>query len=399
MYGIDVSPAPSALPLRPPQRAAGFRRRRPGRLFLPPLGLLLCVAAACSDNPAAPANATARHPLDLSAEWSLTSPASAGVDSVTLAAAYHQASVLPGLTSLLVIRHGHLVGEQYFLGGRADSVYSARSVTKSVMALLVGIAIDQGRIASPSVPLSTYFQPPLPVLDSAKGSITIHDLLTMTSGFQWDEEGNVAEYDNWVTSPNEIEYLVQRPLVCTPGACWNYNSAAVHLLSVIISRAIPGGTPAFADSVLFTPLGFHPVEWEVFADGYANGGAGLYLRPRDMAKIGALVLQQGVSGHTAIVPAAWIQQITQRELATPDVLEGPGSMGYGDLWWVGAINGHRLVLAWGYGGQFIWIVPDLDLVVVATAAWQGVGNAAYTDADAIAALIATSVMPAIRANQ
>jgi CubicO group peptidase (beta-lactamase class C family) len=368
---------------------------RPGSLLL----AIVALAAACTDNPAAPLNTTARHPLDLSAEWSLTSPTVEGVDSTRLAAAYSQASAVPGLTSLLVVRHGHLVGEQYFLGGRADSAYSARSVTKSVMSLLIGIAIDQGRIASTSVPLSTYFQPPLPALDSAKGSITIHDLLTMTSGFQWDEEGNPAEYDNWVSSPDEVQYLVQRPLVCTPGQCWNYNSAAVHLLSVVISRAIAAGTPAFADSVLFTPLGFHPVEWEVFADGYANGGAGLYLRPRDMAKIGALVLQHGVSGHTAVVPAAWIQETTERRLSTPDILEGPGSMGYGELWWVGAIDGHRLVLAWGYGGQFIWIVPDFDLVVVATATWQGLGNAAYTDADAIGDLIATAVMPAVRANQ
>ena len=74
-------------------------------------------------------------------------------------------------------------------------------------------------------------------------------------------------------------------------------------------------------------------------------------------------------------------------------------MGYGELWWVGAIDGHRLVLAWGYGGQFISIVPDFDLVVVATATWQGLGNAAYTDADAIGDLIATGVMPAMRVNQ
>lgn len=358
-----------------------------------------CVGTvACGDGPAAPPNASARHPLDLSAEWTLTPPATQGIDTALLHGAYGAARGVPGLTSLLVVRHSHLVAEQYFAPGGADSLYSVRSVTKSVISLLIGVAVHQRRIASTAVTLSTYFRPPLPALDSAKGSISIQDLLTMTSGFQWDEEGNVAEYDNWVTSPDEIAYLIDRPLACAPGACWNYNSAAVHLLSVVLSRAIPAGTASFADSVLFTPLGFHPVAWEVFADGYVNGGAGLYVRPRDMAKIGALVLQRGSSGQAAVVPADWIAESTQRKLATPDGLPGVGHVGYADLWWVGMVGGHGLVLAWGYGGQFIWIVPDLDLVVVTTAAWQGIGDAAFTDANAIAALIATQVMPAIRAD-
>jgi CubicO group peptidase (beta-lactamase class C family) len=304
---------------------------------------------------------------------------------------------MPWISSLLVVRHSHLVREQYFATGGADSLYSVRSVTKSVMSLLMGVAIHQGRIASEAVTLSTYFRPPLPVLEPAKGAITIHDLLTMTSGFQWNEESNVAEYDNWVTSPDEITFLVDRPLACTPGQCWNYNSAAVHLLSVILSRAIPAGTAAYADSVLFEPLGIRSAAWEVFADGYPNGGAGLYVRPRDMAKLGALVLQRGRSGPTPIVPADWVLRSTQKQLDTApgEELSPSGQFAYGDLWWVGRAGSHGLVLAWGYGGQYIWIVPDLDLVVVATAAWQGIGDAAFTNANASAVLIADQVMPAV----
>jgi CubicO group peptidase (beta-lactamase class C family) len=355
-------------------------------------------AIACTDGLAPPISESARHPIDLSAEWSMAAPSAEGIDSTQLALAYAAGSTVSGLTSALVVRHGRLVAEQYFQGGRADSLYAARSVTKSVMSLLVGIAIGEGHIADVAVPLSAYFGPPLPVLDPAKGAITVGDLLTMTSGFKWDEEGNVAEYDNWVSSPDEIAYLISRPLVCQPGHCFNYNSAAVHLLSVILSRAIPIGTAAFADRVLFSPLGFHSVSWEYFLDGYANGGAGLYLRPRDMAKIGALVLQQGVSGRTSIVSSAWIRRSTSSQIATGDGLPGIGRLDYGDLWWVGTVNNHGAIVAWGYGGQFIWVVPDLDLVIVTTAAWQGLGPLASIDAHAIAGWITTRIIPTVHAH-
>lgn len=360
----------------------------------------LCVAGtvtACSDGPTAPLNASALHPIDLSAEWTPTSPDAEHVDSAVLAAGFAQSANVPALTSVVVVRHSHLVGELYLAPGGPDSAYSLRSVTKSVMSLLVGIAIHQGHVPSTTTTLATYFKPPLPLLDSTKRSISIQDLLTMTSGFQWDETDSVALYDEWISAPDEITFLTNRPLACPPGQCWNYNSAAVHLLSVILSRAIPEGTAAYANDVLFKPLGVHSAQWEVFADGYPNGGAGLYLRPRDMAKIGALVLQRGMSGQTAIVPASWIGLSTAAQSQTnPDeFLQPAGQLGYGDLWWVGRVGPHRLVLAWGYGGQFIWIVPDLDLVVVTTAAWQNVGNAAGFDANDIAIFIANQIMPAV----
>lgn len=358
----------------------------------------VCFAAACSDGITSPLGYSAQHPSDLSQEWTLTPPASQGVDSAALAEGFSAASLVPGLTSLLVVRHSRLVGEWYASGGRSDSLYAARSVTKSVMSLLVGIAIHQGRLGGTDTPLSAYWRPTLPSLTAAKGAITIHDLLTMTSGFQWDEDGNVAQYNDWVSAPDEIAYLVDRPLVCAPGKCWNYNSAAVHLLSLILSDAIPAGVAAFADSTLFTPLGFHPVMWEIFPDGLPNGGAGLYLRPRDMAKIGALVLQQGVSGNTAVVPATWIREATQRQLKTVDGLRSTGLLDYGELWWVGHAGGHPVVVAWGYGGQYIWIVPDLDLVIVATATWQATGGAAPFDANAIADLLVTQIMPTAKGN-
>jgi CubicO group peptidase (beta-lactamase class C family) len=363
-------------------------------------GALVVASAACSDAPTGPRNESALHPVDLTPEWTLTSPAAEGVDSAALGAALEAGVGVAGLTSLVVVRHSHLVGERYFAPGGRDSLYSLRSVTKSVMSLLVGAAIDRHLLTGTGQTLAAFVGPPLPPLDSAKGAITIADLLTMSSGFEWDEETSAAQYDAWVTSPNEVTYLVDRPLVAQPGTVFNYNSAAVHLLSVILTHVDPAGTPAFADSVLFAPIGIHRSDWEIFADGIANGGAGLYLRPRDMAKVGALVLQQGRSGSRVVTSSGWIRASTALHIESADILPpvGGGRLGYADLWWLGQAGGRPCIFAWGYGGQYILIVPDLDLVVVATATWQGLGNAAYTDATIIMSFLVNGVLPTVHAG-
>ena len=191
----------------------------PLRSWVPRAAAALCLAGsvvACSDGPTALLNASALHPIDLSAEWTPTSPGAEHVDSAGLAAAFAQSANIPALTSVVVVRHSHLVGEQYLAPGGEDSAYSLRSVTKSVMSLLVGIAIHQGHVPGTTTTLAAYFEPPLPVLDSTKRSISIQDLLTMTSGFQWDETDSVALYDEWVTAPDEITFLTNRPARLCP---------------------------------------------------------------------------------------------------------------------------------------------------------------------------------------
>jgi CubicO group peptidase (beta-lactamase class C family) len=333
-------------------------------------------------------------PVDLSADWAVAQPAAEGVDPARLADGVAQAAAIPGLTSLLVVRHGRLIAERYSRPGGADSLYALRSVTKSVISLLVGIAIERGVIRGPDEPLGELFRPPLPALDPADAAITVANLLTMTGGFQWNESG-VTEYNNWVLAPDQIEYLLARPLVAPPGTTFNYNSAAVHLLSAVL-EVNAGGTAAFADAHLLGPLGVHARDWEVDNRGIPNGGAGLYLRPRDMAKIGQLVLQRGLSGTVVVVPAAWVDQATRTEVATGTALGTLGPLAYGDLWWLGQAGGHRVLLAWGYGGQFIWVVPDLDLVVVTTATWQALGGTAVAQAAAIADVIVDGITPAVQ---
>ncbi|HEX5436286.1 MAG TPA: serine hydrolase [Gemmatimonadaceae bacterium] len=358
---------------------------------------LLAAAVACSDASTRPAtgNTSARRPVDLSAQWVLTPPTAEDVDSAQLRAAMQQAARVDGLASLLVVRHGHLIAERYFGRETRDSLHSVRSDTKSVISLLVGIALQRGILHSTSQTLSEFFHPPLPVPDSAEGAITIQDLLTMSGGFRWKEETDVSEFSNWVTARDQIAYLFARPLVSPPGKEFNYNSAAVHLLSVILNETAPGGTNVFADSVLFAPLGIHIHAWAFDSRGIPNGGAGLWLRPRDMAKIGQLVLQNGMSGDSTVVAPSWIHESTSRQITTREGLGTLGSVQYGDLWWLGSAAGHDVIYAWGYGGQYIVIVPDLDLVVVTTAAWQGLGQANHPHEQGIMDLIVSGVIPAV----
>jgi len=355
--------------------------------------VLVAAALACSDATSPPAPPT-REPIDLSGEWVVSAPAEEQIDGARLNAALRDAAGLPGLRSLLIVRHAHLVAERYFASAPADSLYALRSVTKSVISLLVGIAIQHGAIRGTNQPLSELFHPPLPVLDATRGAITVADLLTMTSGFEWDEGTAVSEYNNWALAPDQIEYLLARPLVSPPGTQFNYNSAAVHLLSAVL-EVNAGGTAAFADAYLFRPLGIQARVWELDDRGIPNGGAGLYLRPRDLAKVGQLVLQQGRSGATVVVSPGWILESTQPHLATGTQLGSLGLLDYGDLWWLGKAAGHDFVLAWGYGGQFVYIVPDLDLVLVATATWQGLGGGAGAQAAGIANLIVNEIMLAV----
>src|SRR5262249_34931008 len=160
-------------------------------------------------------------------------------------------------------------------------------------------------------------------------------------------------------------------------------SAAVHLLSAAITSASGMGTDLFADETLLGPLGIRVRTWEVDNRGIPNGGAGLSLRTRDLAKVGTLVLQGGRSGTTQVVPRAWLDAAMRPWRVPPAGFRFTGVLDYGRLWWLGRMAGNDLQLAWGHGGQFVAIFPGLDLVVVTTARWQGIGGAAADQEAAI----------------
>lgn len=279
--------------------------------------------------------------------------------------------------SLVVFHNDTLIKEAFSETGGADTRHDVRSVTKSVIGLLIGIAIDKGYLNSIDQTLGEFIDPLTYTITSEKAAIRICHLLTMSSGFEWDELTSVSGYNNWILSDNQVQYLLDKPLVQQPYQQFNYNSAALHLLSVIITKATRMSTHDFAIKYLFEPLGIAEIEWQIDKQGYNNGAAGLKITPHDMVKIGQLLLNHGVYNGKIIVSSEYSDQSIQSKISTNGTQFFSSSYGY--CWWIGQNDNGNYAFANGYGGQFIVVFPDLDLVVVATNQWSGIRSNVAND--------------------
>jgi len=331
---------------------------------------------------------------EASEEWPVATPEEMDVDRELLQKAYNDAAKRSYFQSLIVIRNGYLVGESYFQGTNSSQRAQVRSVTKTVMSLLVGKAIEEGFLEGIEEPIGPYFIEDFPDMGLDKQAITLGNLLTMTSGFQWDESSSNG-YNQWESSSDPIGYVLKRPLIAVPGEKFTYNSGAVHLLSAIISKATEMSTLDYANKVLFVPMGFGQVSWNTLADGYANGGAGLLLRPRDMAKLGKMFLEGGRFNDSQIVNSQWIhlmRQPTRMSQVTYGPLTG---IDYGLLWWLGSAGDEPIQLAWGWGGQFIATFPQKKLIIITTSNWRvQAGQADHQETENLN-LMVHEILPAV----
>jgi CubicO group peptidase (beta-lactamase class C family) len=319
-----------------------------------------------------------------------------GIDAGLLDEAYGRARETPGILSLLVQRNGVLVAEEYFHGSAADSLDQIWSVAKSMMSILTGIALDEGYLTSLDQSLADFLPPVVDSLPEDKGRITVRDLLTMTTGLEWHELDGGGQYNEWVTSGDMIQYVVDLPWVAAPGTVFHYHTGATHLLSVILTQATGTPTLDFARQHLFGPLAIEKVDWWTDERGYYTGGMGLYLRPRDMLKIGELFLRGGLWGGVRVVPEAWVRESTSAHVSTGNAV--PFGPEYGYLWWVGHGQGRDFYFANGYAGQFILVAPDLDLVVVTTSGWRELGSwdQAGTQWSGVIEVVVNGVLPSVR---
>lgn len=276
-----------------------------------------------------------------------------------------------GLTarSLLIIRHGELVYEKYFRSiQKPDRTAKVRSVTKSVLSALVGIAMDQGLLDSLDHKVIEYFPEYVyPQTDPRMAQVTLRHLLTMSTGFKWAELGPIQT--RWMNSNNWVEAAINLEFVEQPGTGFTYSTANTQLLSAILTKVTGESLLDYAQRNLFTPLGIPANHWSwgVDAQGYAIGGFAMNLRPRDMARFGYLYLNQGYWDGQQLISPEWIQESTRTQLHTG---WGPD---YGYLWWIHPRSDLPSFEAAGSGGQTIYVVPGLDLVVVMTSD-TGVGN-------------------------
>jgi len=312
-------------------------------------------------------------------------------NTALLDSAYAVAREQPNLTSLVVARNGVIERQEYFNGGGADIPQDVRSITKSVVSLLVGIALERGHLRSLDQTLGELLGPLAPPAPEMK-AITLRQLLTMTSGLGGDELAHPELYNQWAAAANQLTYIWEQPLVAPPGSQFNYYSANYYVVSRILTRGTGQTTSDFAQGTLFTPLGIGSRLWETDDLGFFNGGAGLSLTPMDMLTLGNLVLTDGRVNGGQVVSSAWIRASTVAQMPTQAM---PSVSGYGYGWWTGQAGESGFVMATGWGGQFIVVVPQKQLVVAATTHWQGVGTTAATAQwQAVMNLIVQRIVPA-----
>jgi len=238
------------------------------------------------------------------------------------------------------------------------------SVTKTFTGVLVGLAIEKGFIESVNDPISKYLTGIVTFPDNTKANITIDQLLKMSFGHSWNGTSPSSLYNTWASTPDHLQYIIDLPLVSTPGTLFNYSDGASHLLSVIITEATGINTLDFAKTYLFDPISITKLKWPKDDKGYPNGAAGLQITPADMVKFGNLILNKGKYNDQQVIPESWITTMTATKISTNnDVPYGPE---YGYQIWLGTESGHRYYMAMGWGGQFIIIVPDQHLVITAT---------------------------------
>jgi CubicO group peptidase (beta-lactamase class C family) len=285
--------------------------------------------------------------------------------------------------AVLVARGGKLVFERYFKGSdeingwpvektfQADTLHNIKSATKSVMSLAFGIAIDRGLIRSVNEPIFGFFPELSDLRSPEKDRIQLVHALTMTMGLKWVEAIPSNEDDNdevrMHMSSDPCRYVLGLPATTRAGQEFFYNTGTLTLLSAIIRKATGKPLDEFAREALFEPMGITEFEW-TRVKGDSDAGGSLRLRPRDMAKIGQLVVAGGRWNDRQIVSKAWIETSTAPKLKATD------NQMYGYLWWLGRARlNERQVVHWigalGRGGQYIRIVPKLDLVVAVTAGY------------------------------
>jgi CubicO group peptidase (beta-lactamase class C family) len=317
--------------------------------------------------------------------WVTATPESVGFESRQLCAISDAVrhGRLRNLHGVVVVRQGRLVFEQYFTGPDEhwgspvgdvtfgpETLHDVRSITKSIVSLLYGIAQGQGTVGSVDRPVLDAF-PEFADLrtDPARMRILVKHALTMTMGTEWNEDLPYSDRRNgerqMEAAADRYRFVLDRPLVAAPGERWNYNGGATAVIAKLVSRGTGRPLLDFAQEHLFTPLGISDVDWITDLKDEPKAASGLRLRPRDLAKIGQLVLQRGRWGEQEVIPDRWLQEATTAQ-AQPDQFRR-----YGYQWWLGGSPFGDVQTPWvagfGLGGQRLYIVPELELVVVVTA--------------------------------
>ncbi len=351
----------------------------------PKVFCLLAALAALIAGCAQPAHSSAPQTAQAAAiTAAISTSEEQGIDSAALAQFFQAIQKRSDLKlySVLVQRNGSILAEAYIPPGAVNVRRETYSVTKSFTSTLVGIAIDQGKIAGIDQPVLDYFAGrTFENMDAQKQGLTVGDFLTMTSGLGWTE--NDPSIQALYSSRNWSKLMLDLPMRTAPGEEFYYCSGCSHILSAVAVEATGTRGAAFAQKNLFEPIGIPDAQWELAADGYPVGGWGLALTSREMARFGQLFLNGGQWDGKQVISQAWVEQATQPRMETD------GDWRYGYQWWINpALNSY---MALGRYGQMIFVQPENRLVVVYTA--RNADHGAEMD------LIEQYLLPALKGSE
>jgi CubicO group peptidase (beta-lactamase class C family) len=310
-------------------------------------------------------------PASLDDGLAVSSLSSEGIDSEKIA--FLGQAILdgqyPGVRSILIVKNGRLVFEEYFYGYSREKLQTLQSATKSVTSILLGLAIDRGAIRSVDKKICDFFPEYIgrPWIDQ-KYSITLEHALTMTAGLDWNEDLPYTDPHNdntsMVSSPDWVGYVLGKKLTGTPGEKFYYTSGLSVLLGAVIKKATGLYADEFAQKYLFEPLGISQYRWSTAPDGTRHTGGGLSLKPRDFAKLGCLMANRGLWRGKRVLSEKWVKVSTH-----PHIQEKTHAYGY--QWSIRSFQARgraeEAFFAVGYGGQFLFVFPRLNAVIVFTA--------------------------------
>lgn len=334
------------------------------------------------------ASLAAGHALGITdSDWDSAEPESRGMRDGVVAEALKAGESLPGLRALLVAHSGVLVAERYYAGANAAALQPINSATKSVCSMLVGLALRDGRFKSLDDTVAQLLPEAVgEVPDSPARSVTLRQILSGQSGLAFDP----MQFAQLAGAKPLVRYALGLPAVRVAPPGWTYNDAMVALVAPILARAQGADLSVLAARQLFDFMGIERFVWRRDRDGNPLAPAGLAMRARDLLKLAALMIEGGRWKGTQVLPEPWTQEsLTPQGPATWRA--GPVTdVGYGLLWFTGRLHGHRVAWAWGYGGQFSLLAPDLKLAV-ATAATSPPPHALREQTDAVMTLVGRMV--------
>jgi CubicO group peptidase (beta-lactamase class C family) len=335
-----------------------------------------------------------KSPPALNDGWEVSSLTDQNINAVTIQRLIQDLQKEPhNIHSLLIFRNNRLVSESYFDGWHRERLHASRSASKSFISTLVGIAIDKRKISSVNQKVFDFFPEYADLNNAQKNQLEIKHLLTMTAGLKWDEkthpdDGPLNDEYAIELSNDRIRYLLEKELVYMPGNTFVYNSGLPVLESAIIERATGEDPETFAKDFFFTPLSITNYYWRRHADGLITAVGPILLRPRDMAKLGQVFLDSGKWKGQQIVSPDWVINATSTFIGSEE-----NETGYGYHWWTAkyTINDNpvRIFSAIGSGGQYIFVAPAFNAVIVFTS-----GNYPPFSQGAPVGLMINKILPA-----